>query len=53
MNALELVNTGLTAIASVGIMGIWFKLGALSKGHDGLNERVTRLEDHVISGGKT
>ncbi|WP_413221177.1 hypothetical protein [Tritonibacter mobilis] len=46
MNTAEMIQTVLGLIAVGGIGGVWFRLGSLTAKTDGLERRVTRLEEH-------
>lgn len=50
MTSVEIIQTGLALAGVAGIGGIWFRLGALTQGHEGLRHRVETLENHVFRG---
>lgn len=51
MTAAEMIQTGLGLLAVAGIGGVWFRLGSLTAKTEGLDARVTRIEqNHAFTG---
>jgi len=50
MTTPEILQISIAALSLAGVCGVWFRLGVLTKGQDGHENRIITLETRIWKG---